>query len=449
MSAPVWDKAGATVNADTMAYMAGDDIVLDREIIAFDITATAAHADGLARIGVLSEGDAAAIREALEHLATDLKAGVFTLDARYEDCHSAIEAYLTQRLGDLGKRIHIGRSRNDQVLTAMRLYMIDALDAIHAGAVSAGRAALDLARKHEMTPMPGYTHTQRAMPSSVGLWMASFAEAFADDADLIAFTRQWISASPLGTASGYGVNLPLDRAGVSRDLGFDRVQVNPMYVQASRGKFELQALAAAWQAAQTIRRLAWDLVQFASQEYGFVTLGDDACTGSSIMPNKRNPDLAELLRAAAAPIAGAMNELQQVTSLPSGYHRDLQLTKGPMIRGLTAARRAIGQVAPLLAHMTIHEDAMRQAIDAPMHATDLATKLAADGVPFRDAYRKVGESLDALAPADPMKSVRDRMSYGGCASLALDDIAARLDARPIVHTPNKERRAPKGTGVRK
>lgn len=428
MSTLLWNKPGVTTDASVMRFLAGQDVLLDRELFAFDIRATAAHAEGLALRGLLTPADAGQIVAALHELDALWSQGRFVLDDRYEDGHSAIEAFLTQRLGETGARVHLGRSRNDQVLVATRLYMLDALDQLGASLVECARAALERAREHEMDPMPGYTHLQRAVPSSVGLWMASFAESFADSAGLARLTRAWIDACPLGTAAGYGVNLPLARQEVAEKLGFARIVINPMAAQAARGKHEHQAVATMWQAMQDVRRLAWDLSLFSTQEFGFVRMPPDTITGSSIMPNKKNPDLAELLRASSATIAGALTELQQTLSLPSGYHRDLQLTKAPLLRATRVTLDAVALVPAVLRKTEFQLDRMRGAIDGAMSATDKAVELAASGTPFRDAYRTVGDSLAELQDADPARSLASRVSPGACADLRLDELAARIDA---------------------
>ena len=271
MTKPIWQKDDMTVAADVQAFLAGDDVVLDRHLFLFDIEASVAHAAGLQRIGILSAEELAGISQALDELAQAYRDGKFALDERYEDGHSAIEHYLTQRLGDTGRRIHTGRSRNDQVQVALRLYLRDRLDTLSAQATAIATALLDRAEADGHLPMPGYTHLQRAVPSSVGLWLAGIAEAFIDIVALMRSTRDWINTSPLGTAAGYGVNLPLDRDGVAARLGFERLQINPLYVQNSRGRFELQTLSCVAQATLELRRLCWDLSLYASEEFGFVT----------------------------------------------------------------------------------------------------------------------------------------------------------------------------------
>ncbi len=428
MSTLLWNKSGVKTDVAVMRFLAGEDVVLDRELLAFDIRATAAHAEGLALKGLLTRTDANAIVAALKDLAHLWSKGEFVLDDRYEDGHSAIESFLTERLGELGGRVHLGRSRNDQILVATRLYMLDALDQLRAGLIECAQAALERARRHEHDPMPGYTHLQRAVPSSVGLWMGSFAESFVESVELVGMTRRWIDACPLGTAAGYGVNLPLARQEVSDQLGFARVVVNPMAAQASRGKHEHQVLGAMWQAMQDIRRLAWDLSLFSTEEFSFVRMPAEMVTGSSIMPNKKNPDLAELLRASCATVAGAMAEIQQVLSLPSGYHRDLQLTKPALIRATRVTLDAVALIPDVIRRTEFRLDNMRAAIDGAMMATDKAVELSAGGMSFREAYRKVGDSLGELHQADPAASLRARVSLGGCANLGLDQIGERIEA---------------------
>jgi argininosuccinate lyase len=423
---PLWDKGTTTPDADVMAFLAGEDILLDRHLFPWDIAASKAHVRSLGRIHVLTTPEVEALTHALDDIAQEYLSGALRLEPPHEDGHSVIEDALTQRLGDLGKKVHTGRSRNDQVLVAQRLWTRDMLAQAASSCSQIAAAALDRADADAMTPMPGYTHLQRAMPSSVGLWMASVAEAFIDDLELLTLTSRWLDANPLGTAAGYGVNLPLDRDGVTQELGFARTQLNPMYAQNSRGKFEIQALSAIGAALLDTRRLAWDLSLYTSAEFNFIKLPAQYTTGSSIMPNKRNPDVVELLRAAYAPVAAARVELEQLLSLPSGYHRDLQGTKGPLIRAITHALHALRLVAPLLTDMQLLIDDMAAAISPDMYATDRAVELTSSGVPFRDAYRQVAAELDQLHDRDPASSLLARTSPGACAHLQLDSLRQRL-----------------------
>jgi argininosuccinate lyase len=424
----LWAKPGARVDERIQRFLAGDDVVHDRELFVHDVRASKAHARGLARIGVLTADEADAMARELDALAADFEAGRFVLDERYEDGHSAIEERLVERLGETGKRVHTGRSRNDQVLVALRLYLKDALLALEAHALEAAAAFLERAEADAVTPMPGYTHLQRAMPSSVGLWLGAFCEATLDDAALARATLAWVDQSPLGTAAGYGVNLALDRDGVARELGFARLQLSPMYAQNSRGKFESQALFALHQALADVRRFAWDLSLFTTAEVAFVRLPAEYTTGSSIMPNKRNPDVVELLRAAPAAVWGALAEIQAVLSLPSGYQRDLQATKGPLLRAVSAGLGALAIVPGLVRGMELDRARMAAAISADMYATDRAVELVAEGVPFRTAYQRVAGELDRLGERRPEDSLAARLSPGATGDLRLDALRARLDA---------------------
>ena len=427
MSQPIWQKSDTTVDDRIMRFLAGEDVVLDRQIFVYDIAASSAHVRGLARIDVLEDAEAEVLLEQLDALREAFEAGDFVLDDRFEDCHSAIEFWLTDKLGDVGKKVHAGRSRNDQVLVATRLYLRDQLDELRTRCVDAARASLERAEASQDVPMPGYTHLQRAVPSSLGMWFAAFAEAFIDDARLAEATLDWVNANPLGTAAGYGVNLPLDRDGVTDDLDFARIQINPIYAQNSRGKFELQALDALGQALLDVRRMAWDLSLFTTHEFAFADLPDRFMTGSSIMPNKRNPDVVELLRAAYAVVPGARSELESLLSLPSGYHRDLQATKGPLLRAMTRGLDAVSLVSELIAALEFDTERMREAINPEMYATDRAVELTSEGVPFREAYKRVAGELDTLGDRSPEESLDARTSPGGCADLRLDELGERLD----------------------
>ena len=428
MAKLIWDKDGAAVDARLQRFLAGDDVVLDRALFLADVRASKAHVHGLARVGILAAPEAEALDRELEALAQAFTAGAFQLDDRFEDGHSAIESFLVERLGDVGKKVHTGRSRNDQVLVALRLFVRDALARIAAEITSAAAAFLDRAEADAQTPMPGYTHLQRAVPSSVGLWLAGFAEALIDDAALVKATARWIDACPLGTAAGYGVNLPLDRQGVSDELGFGRLLVNPVYAQNSRGKLELQALMALLQALLDVRRFAWDLSLYTTAEFAFVKLPAEYTTGSSIMPNKKNPDVVELLRAATAPVLGAMAEVESVLSLPSGYQRDLQATKGPILRALIHGIEVLALVPDLVRRMDFDRARMAAAITPDLYATDVAVELAAQGVPFRTAYRQVADSLASLGGRTPEESLKARVSPGGTGDLMLGVLRARLEA---------------------
>lgn len=424
MSSVLWAKPGMDIDADIQRFLAGDDVILDREFIRYDIRASAAHAEGLHRIGVLSGDECAAILRELAVFDSDVVEGRFVLDDRFEDMHSAIEAFLIERLGDAGKKIHTGRSRNDQVLVATRLWLRDRLQHAEALCNDIADVALLRAEREQDLPMPGYTHLQRAMVSSAAMWWAGWAEAFLDNAERLRATACWIDANPLGSAAGYGVNLPLDRDHTTTALGFGRLQVAATYAQLSRGKFELAALEALGSALLDLRRIAWDLSLFTSAEFNFVSLPAKYTTGSSLMPNKRNPDVVELMRGVYASVAAAKIEVEQLLSLPSGYHRDLQYSKGALVHGFGRGLAALGLLPGLLRDLLWVNERLRAAIEPSMYATDLAVELSGQGMPFRDAYRQAAEPT-RWAERDPQASLAARVSPGAAGCLGLDRLRAR------------------------
>lgn len=429
MSDLLWQKPGVTVDAGIQKFLAGDDVILDREFFLHDIAASEAHAQGLRHIGILSEEELAGLQRELDALAADFRSGAFVLDERFEDCHSAIESRLTQRLGDAGRKIHTGRSRNDQILVATRLWLKEKLARVSALSRQIAKVALDRAEAEQGLPIPGYTHIQRAVVSSAGMWWAGWAEAFIDNAVRANDTHRLIDANPLGTAAGYGVNLPLDRDHTTKALEFSRLQVSPIYAQLSRGKFEMAALEALGSATLDLRRLAWDLSLFTSAEFGFVSLPAQYTTGSSIMPNKRNPDVIELMRATHASVAAARTEIEQLLSLPSGYHRDLQASKGAIFHGFGRGLPALELLPDLLANLEWREDRMRAAMDSGMYATDVAVEQAAAGVPFRDAYRAAAALANGAGEGrTPESSLAARVSPGAAADLRLDTLRDRWNA---------------------
>ena len=421
----LWQKPGVAVDAAIQRVLAGEDVLLDREFFLFDIQASGAHAQGLQRIGMLTAEELSALERELDSLAADFHAGRFVLDETFEDGHSAIESRLIERLGDAGRRIHAGRSRNDQVLVATRLWLKDRLERTGDLLRDCATVALQRAQDEQGVAMPGYTHLQRAVVSSAGMWWAGWAEAFLDDAVRARDTLAWVDANPLGSAAGYGVNLPLDRDHTTAELGFARLQVAATYAQLSRGKFEMAAIEALGSGLLDVRRLAWDLSLFTSAEFGFVALPPQYTTGSSIMPNKRNPDVIELLRASYASAAAARTEIEQLLSLPSGYHRDLQFSKGAIFHAFSRGLGALALVPDLMRRLQWRQEAMRAALEPSMYATDLAVDLARQGLPFRDAYKQAADPA-RWRDGDPEASLAARTSPGAAGDLQLERLHQRL-----------------------
>jgi argininosuccinate lyase len=429
MSDLLWQKPGVKVDARIQQFLAVEDVILDREFFVFDIQASRVHAQGLQRVGILSADELAGLERELDVLAEDFRAGRFVLDEQFEDGHSAIEARLVERLGDAGKKIHTGRSRNDQILVATRLWLKDRLARVAVLGRETAQVALARAEAEASVPLPGYTHLQRAVVSSLGMWWAAWAEGFIDNALRARHTLEWVDANPLGSAAGYGVNLPLDRDHTTTALGFGRMQVSAAYAQLSRGKFEMAAIEALSSALLDLRRLAWDLSLFTSAEFNFVALPSQYTTGSSIMPNKRNPDVIELMRASYSAAAAARTEIEQLLSLPSGYHRDLQFSKGAIFHAFGRGLGALELLPDLLRNLEWKTDAMRAALDPSMYATDLAVDLAREGLPFREAYRQAADPA-RWAQGDPEASLAARVSPGAAADLRLQVLKQRLDAIP-------------------
>jgi len=329
--------------------------------------------------------------------------------------------------------IHAGRSRNDQILVASRLWLKQRLRELHEICRNVAGVCIERAER-ECLPMPGYTHLQRAVVSSSAMWFAGFAESFVDNAWRAQQTLDLIDANPLGTAAGFGVNLALDREFTTQRLGFARMQVSPIYAQLSRGKFEMAALEALAAAVLDLRRLAWDLSLFTTSEYGFVNLPGIFTTGSSIMPNKRNPDVVELMRASYASVAAARTEIEQLLSLPSGYQRDLQVSKGAIVHGFHRGLAALELLPDLLAGIEWNADAMRKAIEPAMHATDVAIEAAIAGMPFREAYRAAADSAgSAGAGRTPESSLATRTSPGAAADPRIAQLRERLNG--LIRSP--------------
>jgi argininosuccinate lyase len=426
MSGPLWQKGALDLDATVQRFCAADDVVVDRELFSFDVRATAAHVAGLERIGVLTADEAQRLHALLHELDQEFAAGRFVVDERYEDGHTAIESFLIEKSGELGKKVHTARSRNDQVLVAARLWLKDRLQLLSTSTNAAAAACLERARASGAVVIPGYTHLQRAMPTTLQAFFVGHAESFLDSRDAARSAVGLVDRNPLGTGAGFGVSLPLDRDGVARDLGFGDVVVSPQAAQNSRGKIELFALQALHLATLDVRRLAWDLSLYSTAEFGFVALPDRYTTGSSLMPNKRNPDVVELLRTLPAVVEGALAETQAVLSLPSSYHRDLQATKAPVVRAFARALQGLALVPALVANLRFDERALRAAISPDMHATDRALELVVQGLPFRDAYKQAAAEIPTYADRSIDESVQKRVSLGGAGNVGLERVAARL-----------------------
>lgn len=387
----LWDK-GIDLDQRVLAYTAGDDYALDERLVKYDVRASIAHAEMLNARKLLADDDLKAIRDGLAAIAQEHAAGAWKIELADEDGQTALEKRLTERIGAAGGRVHLGRSRNDQVLTAVRLYLLDAAQELAAAAGTVAKSLDSLAAREGSLALPGYTHMQQAMPSSVRLWAEGFAAELRDDAAGLAACSRRASRSPLGSAAGYGTpGLPLDRQATSDKLGFAEVHAPVTAVQLARGKAEAQLLFECTLLMQDLGRLAADLLLFYTQEFAFVSLPASFTTGSSIMPQKRNPDVFELVRGRTAVAHSCLTEVLGIfAKLPSGYQRDLQLIKPPLFRGIDLALATSAIMAVGIEGVRFRPEAVK--LDPAIHAAEEANALVArEGIPFREAYRRIGE----------------------------------------------------------
>jgi argininosuccinate lyase len=409
MSDQLWAK-NLPLDEQIHAFTVGDDPVTDLHLLPFDAEASAAHARMLGECGLLPEAEARALVAALRELKAEAEHGQLLITREQEDGHTALENALTARLGDTGRRIHLGRSRNDQVQTALRLLMRARLLDLGEALANSAMVFLDLARRHGGTALPGYTHMRRAMPSSWGMWSIAFAEGLLEELEQLPSLWSRLDRSPLGAAAGFGAPVPIKRERSAELLGFSRVQRSPVDVMNSRGRHE-QAIAA-WivSAAETLEKAIWDLLIWSTDEVRFVRLPDAFTTGSSLMPQKRNPDVLELARARCRELRGLAALLSHLAGgLPSAYHRDHQLLKAPFLAVVEKGEQLFRIFARLIPALEINEQACVAACSSDIYAAREACRLAADGMPFRDAYAKVAQQLqDGLfAPANEVVGAND------------------------------------------
>jgi argininosuccinate lyase len=421
----LWDR-GEPLDEAVLRLTVGRDPELDLRLVPWDCLASIGWAEMLAAIGVLSDDECSAVSEELQTIAAEARAGTFVIERAQEDGHTAIENRLRQRLGEAGDKIHTGRSRNDQVLAALRLWgratLLDQL----AGLLAVADRLLDLADAHRETGLPGYTHTRQAMTTTLGHHFAAWADNLLDCVPWLETAFRHLDRSPLGAGSGFGTALPLDRQQVADRLGFASLQANTLAVQNDRGKSEYLALAAAAAVATDLGRLASDLIWYSSDELGFVRLGPSTTTGSSIMPQKRNPDVLELTRAGAARLRARQAEVGAVYGpLPAGYQRDLQLTKEPFLEGMQSLVDMLRAFDAVLAGLDVDVDRCRRAVLPSTGATDAVYRRVVEGVPFRRAYREAAAG-DLPVGDEPADSWRARHHAGAPGALSLGAARDRL-----------------------
>ena len=424
--AKLWQKE-YTLDTLMEEFSVGSDYLIDQELVIADALASIAHARTLGRIDLLEKAELAALEEGLGEVIRLRQEGTFEIRLEDEDCHTAIEEYLTKTKGEVGKKIHTGRSRNDQVQTALRLWMREFSARLSERTLSLADRLFLFADEHKGVPMAGRTHMQIAMPSSVGLWAASFGEQLLDSTRRLVDLTAILDQSPLGSAASYGSALPLDRAFSAKEMGFASVQNNVLYANNSRGFFEAMLLDSCDYIALTLSKLAQDLMIFTLPELGYFSLPAELLTGSSIMPQKKNPDGLELARSRSALIsASALQVKTIIRSLPSGYNRDFQDTKGALFSGTKATWQLVGIFSRMVEGLIVHSDALARGCTPELYATDLVLKRVAKGERFRDVYREVGMNLASVKALDPVEAIGERTAIGTSGNLGIADQRAAV-----------------------
>lgn len=420
----LWQK-GAAAHERIDQFTVGKDREYDLVLAQYDCQASIAHANMLAKIGLITLEEAIQLSTVLEETLQQAKAGSFTIEDEFEDMHSKIEHLLIERLGDTGKKIHTARSRNDQVLVAMHLYLKHELGEIKSQVTTLFELLLSLAEKHQNELLPGYTHLQVAMPSSFGLWFSAYAESLIDDLYFWQSAYKIANQNPLGSAAGYGSAFPIDRAFTTEALDFEQLKVNSVAAQMSRGKLEKSTAMALSSIGSTLAKFSMDVCLYMGQDFNFISFPDDLTTGSSIMPHKKNPDLFELVRGKCNGLQALPNQLALLTTnLPSGYHRELQLAKGPIIEAVQELKACLEILLFSLPKLEVTKNITDQKKYDYLFSVDSLNTEVLAGKPFRDAYRELGQSIEE-GKFVPNRKVQ-HSHIGSIGQLALDQIRAKM-----------------------
>jgi argininosuccinate lyase len=420
----LWTKSN---NTDQLIneFTVGSDRVIDLHLAQYDVTGSIAHAKMLAACGLITDSECVSLVHALEEILTEIHNGRFTIPDTFEDVHSRVEFLLTEKLGEPGKKIHTARSRNDQSLLDIKLYLRHELKQIRTQIVSLTETLLTLAEQHKNELLPGYTHYQLAMPSSFGLWFGAYAESLMDDLLFIDMSINFADKNPLGSAAGYGSSFPIDRNITTQELGFAGMNINSVYAQMTRGKTEKAAASAIASAGSTLNKLASDITLFMNQEFNYVAFPDSITTGSSIMPHKKNPDVWELIRAKANKLQSVPNELAlMLTNLPSGYHRDFQLTKEIIINSVITLQQMLAVTEHCVAQIQVRKNILENEKYDTLYTVDAVNNQVVNGVPFRDAYMNISEKVKSgtfKRPADIPHT-----HIGSIGNPGINEIRARL-----------------------
>lgn len=421
----LWQK-GSTAHEKVDLFTVGKDREYDLVLAKYDCQASIAHAEMLSKIGIISSLEAKKLTQTLIEIESQAKKGDFTIENEFEDMHSKIEYLLIQNLGDLGKKIHTARSRNDQILVAMHLYLKYELSEIKNQVKEIFEILLSLAEKHQKKLLPGYTHLQIAMPSSFGLWFSAYAESLIDDLYFLQGAYNIADQNPLGSAAGYGSAFPIDRKFTTESLGFSELKVNSVAAQMGRGKLEKSTAIAISSIGSTLSKLSMDICLYMGKNFNFISFPDNLTTGSSIMPHKKNPDLFELVRGKCNSLEALPNQLTLLTTnLPSGYHRELQLTKGPIIDAIQEIKSCLEILVFSLPNIKVKKNITNLDIYDELFTVDTLNQEVLDGKPFRDAYRELGNAIEKNT-FKPNRDVK-HSHIGSIGNLGLDIIRKKME----------------------
>ncbi|MDT7829217.1 argininosuccinate lyase [Pricia sp. S334] len=420
----LWDK-GFSTDKKIDHFTVGNDRELDLHLAKYDVIASKAHAMMLGKIGLLTDEETQALVNELENIATSIENGEFVVGEAFEDMHSKIEFLLTEKLGNTGKKIHTARSRNDQVLVAMHLYLKDELTEIKQQTRTLFDLLLDLAEEHKHILLPGYTHLQIAMPSSFGLWFSAYAESLIDDLYFVEAAYKVADQNPLGSAAGYGSSFPIDRSFTTEEMGFETTKYNVVAAQMGRGKVEKATAFGMSALGATLSKMAMDICLYMSQNFDFISFPDELTTGSSIMPHKKNPDVFELVRGKCNKLQSIPNQLALViNNLPSGYHRDLQLVKEIIVPAIQDMKACIEIMTFSLKEIRVDNNILDDPKYDYLFSVDTLNELVQNGMPFRDAYKKMGQEIEAGTFA-PKRDI-DHTHEGSLGNLCLKEIREKM-----------------------
>ncbi|WP_316741789.1 argininosuccinate lyase [Pedobacter antarcticus] len=421
----IWQK-NIEVNKDIESFTVGKDRELDLEMAAFDVLGSLAHVQMLESIGLLTADELVLIQKELKNIYAEIEAGDFRIEDTVEDVHSQVEWMLTERIGEAGKKIHSGRSRNDQVLVDLKLFFRDRIETTVRNTAVLFQQLIALSNTHKDKLLPGYTHLQIAMPSSFGLWFGAYAESLVDDMEVMLAAWKICNKNPLGSAAGYGSSFPLNRTMTTELLGFENLNYNVVYAQMGRGKTERILAQAMSSVAASLAKMAMDVCLFINQNFGFIRFPDELTTGSSIMPHKKNPDVFELIRSRCNKIQALPNEIAMMTTnLPSGYHRDLQLLKENLFPAMVSLNECLEMTTYMLQHIELKGDILKDPKYAYLFSVEVVNELALNGVPFREAYKIVGESIEkgTFKPSEKVNHTHE----GSIGNLCNDSIEQMME----------------------